>query len=419
MRAVEAGDTAPGGGTIKIEPAIEVGNIFKLGTRYSEPLGAKYLDESGTERPIVMGSYGIGPARIVAAAVEQRADEKGIVWPPALAPWQVELVGLGSEGDETTQAADRLYEELAGAGLEVLFDDRDAGPGEKLTDAELLGCPLRVVVGKRALAEGQVEAQERATGADHRLELADGRGRRAGAARAGRVAVPGEPSTKRPRLSPPPPGRARPLGPAAAADAGRRAAPPLDAAEPRRLPAPRVDPGLPLPRALLRRRAGRLGDAALPLHHPGRLPRRVPRPGDRPVLADGRAPRPGRRPPERPRRHRRLLALRASSRTGRWSLLAVREVATLVLARMALRRGIDLEISWVGRVVHPFHLHRPLLVARDRQLGHGRRVPDRPRPRDRRDARSTSRTPAGECAICSRCRPKTRQAQLDVLRTAV
>ena len=172
VRAVEAGDLAPGGEPIAIEPAIEVGNIFKLGTRYSEPLGASYLDESGAERPIVMGSYGIGPARIVAAAVEQSADEKGIVWPRSLAPWQVELVGLGRD-EETARAAAELYERLTESGLDVLFDDRDAGPGEKLTDAELLGCPVRVVVGKRALAEGQVEAQQRASGADHRLELAD------------------------------------------------------------------------------------------------------------------------------------------------------------------------------------------------------------------------------------------------------
>ena len=159
MRTVEAGDTAPGGGTIEIEPAIEVGNIFKLGTRYSEPLGATFLDESGTERPIVMGSYGIGPARIVAAAIEQGADERGIVWPQAIAPWQVHLVSLGKAGEPEREAADDLYEELRAAlGAEVLYDDRDAGPGEKLTDAELLGCPLRLVVGRRGLAEGVVEA---------------------------------------------------------------------------------------------------------------------------------------------------------------------------------------------------------------------------------------------------------------------
>ena len=120
-----------------------------------------------------MGSYGIGPARIVAAAIEQNADDKGIVWPLPLAPWQVELVGLGKAGDETMETAEKLYEKLSAAGLDVLFDDRDAGPGEKLTDAELIGCPVRVVVGKRALAEGQVEAQERASGADHRFGLAE------------------------------------------------------------------------------------------------------------------------------------------------------------------------------------------------------------------------------------------------------
>jgi prolyl-tRNA synthetase len=171
VRNVEAGDVAPGGGSISIEPAIEVGNIFKLGRRYSEPLGATFLDESGTERPIVMGSYGIGPARIVAAAIEQGADERGIVWPRALAPWQVHLVSLAKAGEEERAAADRLYEELTAAGVETLYDERDAGTGEKLTDAELIGCPLRVVVGRRGLAEGMVEASERRSGAEHRLPV--------------------------------------------------------------------------------------------------------------------------------------------------------------------------------------------------------------------------------------------------------
>jgi prolyl-tRNA synthetase len=171
VRTVEAGDTAPGGGTIEIEPAIEVGNIFKLGTRYSEPLGATYLDENGKERPIVMGSYGIGPARIVAASIEQRADENGIVWPPALAPWGVHLVSLAKAGQPEREAADEIYEQLRAGGAEVLYDDRDAGPGEKLTDAELLGCPLRIVAGRRGLAEGVVEASERASGAEHKLPV--------------------------------------------------------------------------------------------------------------------------------------------------------------------------------------------------------------------------------------------------------
>ena len=171
VRTVEAGDTVPGGGRIEIEPAIEVGNIFKLGSRYSEPLGATYLDEGGIERPIVMGSYGIGPARIVAAAIEQRADDRGIVWPAALAPWQVQLVSLAKAGEAERESADDLYEQLRAAGAEVLYDDRDAGPGEKLTDAELLGCPLRVVVGRRGLAKGVVEASERAGGAEHELPV--------------------------------------------------------------------------------------------------------------------------------------------------------------------------------------------------------------------------------------------------------
>ena len=119
-----------------------------------------------------MGSYGIGPARIVAAAIEQGADERGIVWPAAIAPWQVHLVSLAKAGEAEREAADRLYEELrASSGSEVLYDDRDAGPGEKLTDAELLGCPLRIVVGRRGLAEGVVEASERAAGAEHKLPV--------------------------------------------------------------------------------------------------------------------------------------------------------------------------------------------------------------------------------------------------------
>jgi prolyl-tRNA synthetase len=171
VRTVEAGDIAPGGGSIEIEPAIEIGNIFKLGTRYSEPLGATFLDESGSERPIVMGSYGIGPARVVAAAIEQGADERGIVWPRPIAPWQVHLVSLAKAGEEERASADRLYDELRVAGVEVLYDDRDAGPGEKLTDAELLGCPLRLVAGRRGLAEGVIEASERASGQEHKLPV--------------------------------------------------------------------------------------------------------------------------------------------------------------------------------------------------------------------------------------------------------
>src|SRR5689334_23210957 len=161
VRNVEAGDTDATGAVIRIEPAIEIGNIFKLGTRYSEPLGATYLDENGKEQLIWMGSYGIGPARIVAAAVEQFADEAGISWPRSISPYDVELVGLGKEGEEAREVAERLYDELRATGLDVLYDDRSSSPGEKFADAELLGVPLRLTVGKKSVEAGEVEAQIR------------------------------------------------------------------------------------------------------------------------------------------------------------------------------------------------------------------------------------------------------------------
>jgi prolyl-tRNA synthetase len=160
VRRVEEGDTVDGN-PIRIEPAIEVGNIFKLGTRYSEPLGATYLDENGVSRPVWMGSYGIGPARIAAGAVEQFADEHGISWPRSIAPFDVHLVGLGKPGSEEHALAERLYEELTEVGFDVIYDDRDAGPGEKFADAELLGVPLRLTIGRRTLAAGEIEVQVR------------------------------------------------------------------------------------------------------------------------------------------------------------------------------------------------------------------------------------------------------------------
>lgn len=162
VRNVEAGDLTPGGATIEIVPAIEIGNIFKLGTRYSEALNATYLDESGSEHPIVMGSYGIGPARVAAAAVEQLADDAGIVWPKSIAPFQVHIVVLGkdAEGPERS-AANELYSELVAQGIETVYDDRDGGPGAKFADAELLGCPLRVTIGRRSIESGELEVQVR------------------------------------------------------------------------------------------------------------------------------------------------------------------------------------------------------------------------------------------------------------------
>ncbi len=155
------GEYFKNGEPLTLEPAIEIANIFKLGTRYSEPLGARYLDEHGQEHAIWMGCYGIGPARIVAAAVEQYADEHGISWPRALAPFAVHLVALGKPGTPERDAADGVYETLRAGGVEVLYDDRDLGAGEKFADAELLGCPLRLTVGRRSLESGEIEVQLR------------------------------------------------------------------------------------------------------------------------------------------------------------------------------------------------------------------------------------------------------------------
>ncbi|HEY1775193.1 MAG TPA: proline--tRNA ligase [Solirubrobacteraceae bacterium] len=160
VRTVEVGDLV-GGHPLSIEPAIEVGNIFQLGTRYSVALGASYLDEQGAEQPIWMGSYGIGMARIAAAAVEQFADERGISWPAAIAPWQVHLVVLGKPGGEERAIAESVYEELREGGIEVVYDDREAGAGDKFADAELLGVPLRLTVGRRTLESGEIEVVAR------------------------------------------------------------------------------------------------------------------------------------------------------------------------------------------------------------------------------------------------------------------
>ena len=173
VRSVEAGDTVAGQ-ALRIEPAIEIGNIFKLGLRYSEPLGAGYLDPEGRSRPVWMGSYGFGPARVAAAAVEQFADEQGISWPRSIAPWDVELVGLGREGTPERELAERLYGELEAEGLQTVYDDRDAGPGEKFADAELLGCPVRVTVGKRSLSGGELEVQLRRGREARGVALGDG-----------------------------------------------------------------------------------------------------------------------------------------------------------------------------------------------------------------------------------------------------
>jgi prolyl-tRNA synthetase len=165
LREAQEGDGCPlCGQPLVIQQVIEVGNIFKLGTKYSKPLGATVLDEAGQERPIVMGSYGIGPARIAAAAVEQNSDERGIIWPKAIAPFDVHLVQVQPKDPLQSEVAERLYRDLASEGWEVLWDDRDERPGVKFADAELIGCPVRVTVGKKAVS-GLVEVEPRADGA--------------------------------------------------------------------------------------------------------------------------------------------------------------------------------------------------------------------------------------------------------------
>lgn len=165
LHEASAGDgCARCGAPLAVERVIEVGNIFKLGTKYSVPLRAVYLDEQGQERPIVMGSYGIGPARIAAAAIEQNHDGQGIIWPEAIAPFAIHLLVVNVKEPKMAALAEGLYAELTGAGLEVLYDDRDERPGVKFKDADLLGLPLRITVGSRAVKEGVAEIRRRRTG---------------------------------------------------------------------------------------------------------------------------------------------------------------------------------------------------------------------------------------------------------------
>jgi prolyl-tRNA synthetase len=163
IRQANAGDACPHcGGKLVAETAIEVGHIFKLGTFYSEPFGAMYLDEDGRERPLVMGSYGVGPARTIAAIVEQHYDEHGIVWPASVAPYHVHVVALPGLDEQAEASAGALD----AAGLDILLDDRDARAGEKFADADLIGCPIRVTVGKKAREEGKVDVRQREKGED-------------------------------------------------------------------------------------------------------------------------------------------------------------------------------------------------------------------------------------------------------------
>jgi prolyl-tRNA synthetase len=170
LREIREGDACPiCGGHLHLQVAIEVGHIFKLETKYSAPLEATFLDEDGTEKPLIMGSYGIGPGRVIAAAVEQSHDEHGIVWPASIAPYDVHVVALPGVEQQAEEAARALDE----AGAEVLLDDRDARAGEKFADADLLGIPLRVTVGKKTVEDGKVDVRDRKTGEERRVPLGE------------------------------------------------------------------------------------------------------------------------------------------------------------------------------------------------------------------------------------------------------
>jgi prolyl-tRNA synthetase len=168
LRQSKEGDVCPHcGGALRFETAIEVGHIFKLETKYSAPLGATFVDEDDAERPLMMGSYGIGLARVMASAVEQHHDEHGIIWPEAIAPYDVHVVSLSGAEDIAERAAARMDER----GCSVLLDDRDSRAGEKFADADLIGAPVRVTAGKKSLEDGAVDVRDRATGAERRVPV--------------------------------------------------------------------------------------------------------------------------------------------------------------------------------------------------------------------------------------------------------
>jgi prolyl-tRNA synthetase len=174
IREAREGDRcATCGGTLRFEIAIEVGHIFKFNDRYSTPLGATFLDEDGTEKVLIGGSYGVGPARVMAASVEQSHDENGIVWPASIAPYDVHVLALHGGADEVLSAAESVAESLSGAGYDVLLDDRDERPGEKFADADLIGAPVRVIVGKKTLEDESVDVRRRDGSAEGRVAGSD------------------------------------------------------------------------------------------------------------------------------------------------------------------------------------------------------------------------------------------------------
>lgn len=165
LRTVQAGELAPNGKSkLRIVKGIELGHIFKLGTKYSDALKATYLDEKGEAKPIIMGSYGIGIERIIACHIEQNHDENGIIWDKAIAPYHVHIIAVSMKNPDVVNKSEHLYKELASAGFDVLLDDRQTTPGFKFKDADLLGMPLQLIVGEKNLANGKVEIKIRKTG---------------------------------------------------------------------------------------------------------------------------------------------------------------------------------------------------------------------------------------------------------------
>lgn len=174
LRNITEADKCPRcGGEIRLRRGIEVGHVFKLGVKYSEAMGATFLDENGKDQTMIMGCYGIGVSRIVASAIEQNHDADGIKFPPSIAPYEVALLSLAGKDPEVAEAADKLYAELTGQGIEVLYDDRDERPGSKFKDADLMGMPMQLVLGGKGLANGIIEAKDRRTGEKRELKLAD------------------------------------------------------------------------------------------------------------------------------------------------------------------------------------------------------------------------------------------------------
>ncbi|MFN3478869.1 MAG: proline--tRNA ligase [Thermodesulfovibrionales bacterium] len=161
------------GSPVRIERCIEIGNIFKLGTKYSIPLKAFFLDSSGIERPIIMGSYGIGPARIAAAAIEQNHDSDGIIWPRSIAPFDIEILPLNMKDSRTVEVAEHLYSSFREKGVEVLMDDRDERAGVKFKDADLIGIPTHIVIGERNLKEDMVEIKDRRTKKAEKIKISE------------------------------------------------------------------------------------------------------------------------------------------------------------------------------------------------------------------------------------------------------